>query len=65
MSCYFKQHNIKYVDYKDVETLKRFINPHGRMIASKRTDVSTKYQKLLATAIKRARHMGLLPYVAR
>ena len=65
MACYFKQHNIKHIDWKDVETLKRFINPHGRMIASKRSDVSAKYQKMLATAVKRARFMGLLPYIAR
>jgi small subunit ribosomal protein S18 len=63
--CYFSQHNIKYIDYKDTEILKKFINPHGRMIARKRTGISAKYQRQLATAIKRARFMGLLPYVAR
>lgn len=63
--CYFSQNNIKYIDYKDVELLKKFLNPHGRILAGKRTNVSAKYQRQLATAVKRARFMGLLPYVAR
>ena len=63
--CYFNQHNIDYIDYKDTEVLKKFINPHGRMISRKRTGISAKYQRQLATAVKRARFMGLLPYVAR
>jgi len=62
--CYFSQHNIKHIDYKDTEILKKFINPHGRMIARKRTGISATYQRQLATAIKRARFLGLLPYVA-
>ncbi|MCX6718988.1 MAG: 30S ribosomal protein S18 [Candidatus Taylorbacteria bacterium] len=62
--CYFSQHNIKYIDYKDTEILKRFINPHGRMVSRKRTGISAKFQRQLATAIKRARFMGLIPYVA-
>ena len=63
--CYFSQHNIKFVDYKDTDILKKFINPHGRMIARKRSGLTAKYQRQLATAVKRARFMGLLPYVAR
>lgn len=63
--CYFSQHNIKYIDYKDIEILKKFLNPHGRMIARKRSGISAKYQRQLATAVKRARFMGLLPYVAK
>ncbi len=63
--CYFSQQNIKHIDYKDTEILKKFVNPHGRMIARKRTGISAKYQRQLATAIKRARFMGLLPFVAR
>ena len=62
--CYFSQHNIKFIDYKDTDVLKKFINPHGRMIAKKRSGISAKYQRQLATAVKRARFMGLLPYVA-
>ena len=63
--CYFSQHNIKHIDYKDTEILKKFINPHGRMIARKRTGITAKYQRQLAMAIKRARFMGLLPFVAK
>jgi small subunit ribosomal protein S18 len=62
--CYFSQHNIKYIDYKDTEILKKFLNPHGRLLSKKRTGVAAKYQRQLATAVKRARFMGLLPYVA-
>lgn len=64
-NCYFKQNGIKYVDYKDTELLKRFVNPHGRIMGKKRTGVSSEYQRKLALAIKRARFMGLLPYVSR
>lgn len=63
--CYFSQHNIKYIDYKDTEVLRKFLNPHGRLISRKRSQISAKYQRQLATAVKRARFMGLLPYVAR
>ncbi len=64
-NCYFKQNNIKYVDYKDTELLKKFVNPHARILGKKRTGVSTEYQKKLAEAIKRARFMALLPYLSR
>jgi small subunit ribosomal protein S18 len=63
--CYFSSNGITYIDYKDVETLKKFINPHGRIISRKRTGVSSKSQRKLATAVKRARFIGLLPFVAR
>ncbi|MFA6269601.1 MAG: 30S ribosomal protein S18 [Candidatus Paceibacterota bacterium] len=64
-NCYFKQNGIKYVDYKDTELLKKFINPHARMLSKKKTGVSTEFQKKLAVAIKRARFMALLPYLSR
>ncbi|HRH26772.1 MAG TPA: 30S ribosomal protein S18 [Parcubacteria group bacterium] len=64
-NCYFTENNIKHIDYKDVELLKKFLNPHARMIARKRTGVTAKNQRNLAMAIKRARFMGLLPYVSR
>ncbi len=63
--CYFTQNGIKHIDYKDLELLKKFINPHSRMQSRKRTGVSAKNQRKLALAIKRARYMGLLPYVTR
>ncbi len=61
--CYFKQNNIKHIDYKDVELLKRFLTPNARIMGSKRTGVGAKSQRQLAAAIKRARFMGLLPYI--
>lgn len=63
--CYFSTHNIKYIDYKDVDLLKQFINPHGRVIAGKRTTVCAKHQRKVAEAIKRARFLGLMPYISR
>lgn len=63
--CYFSQNNIKHIDYKDTEIIKKFLNPHGRMVSRKKSGVSAKSQRQLAVAVKRARFMGLLPYVAR
>lgn len=63
--CYFSLHNVEYVDYKDVESLKKFTNPHARMMARKRTGICAKHQRMFSQAIKRARFMGLLPFVAR
>ena len=62
---YFAANNIKHIDYKDVELLKKFINPSARILARKRTGVSAKNQRKLSQAIKRARFMGLLPYIAK
>lgn len=53
------------IDYKDVELLKKFLNPHARILNKKKTAVSAKEQRELALAIKRARFMGFLPFVAR
>ena len=53
------------VDYKDVETLKKFLNPHGKIMARRRTGLSASAQRALATAVKRARFMALLPYIVR
>lgn len=62
---YFNENSIKYIDYKDADLLKKFLNPHARMISRKRTGVTAKNQRNLATAVKRARFMGLLPFVSR
>jgi small subunit ribosomal protein S18 len=62
--CYFKKNNITTIDYKDLELLRRFISPNGKIISRRVTGTSAKYQRLLATSIKRARQMALLPYVA-
>lgn len=61
--CFFKQNNIKYIDYKDLDLLRRFLTPQGKIMPRKRTGVSAKNQRKLALAIKRARFMGLLPYI--
>ncbi|MFA6551907.1 MAG: 30S ribosomal protein S18 [Candidatus Paceibacterota bacterium] len=63
--CYFSQNNIKHIDYKDIEVLKKFLNPHGRMLSRKKTGISAKYQRKLAEAVKRARFMAILPFVTR
>lgn len=62
---FFSVHNVKHVDYKDVEVLKRFLNPHGRIQSRRKTGLSAANQRKLALAVKRARFMALLPYVAR
>ena len=62
--CYFKKNNITVIDYKDLELLKRFISANGKIIPRRVTGTGAKYQRLLATAIKRARQMAFLPYVA-
>lgn len=62
---YFSANNIKFIDYKDVDILKKFINPNGKIMGHKRTGVTSKNQRQLATAIKRARFLGLLPFVAK
>ncbi len=61
--CYFTKNNITFIDYKDVELLKKFISANGKIIPRRVTGTSAKYQRMLATAIKRARQMALLPYI--
>ena len=61
--CYFTKNNIETIDYKDVELLKKFISERGKILPRRVTGTSAKYQRMLTTAIKRARHMVLLPYV--
>ncbi|HPK05835.1 MAG TPA: 30S ribosomal protein S18 [Bacteroidales bacterium] len=62
--CRFKRSGIKYIDYKDADFLLRFVNEQGKILPRRVTGTSTKYQKKVAQAIKRARHIALLPYVA-
>lgn len=61
--CYFTKNNIKHIDYKDVELLKRFISEKGKILPRRVTGTCAKYQRQLAIAIKRARIMALLPFV--
>jgi small subunit ribosomal protein S18 len=62
--CRFKKNGIKYVDYKDPEFLKKFLNEQGRILPRRITGTSLKYQRKVSRSIKRARHLALLPYVA-
>lgn len=62
--CRFKKLGIKYVDYKNIDFLMRFLNEQGKVLPRRITGNSLKYQKKLATAVKRARQLALLPYVA-
>ncbi|MGD2003352.1 MAG: 30S ribosomal protein S18, partial [Flavobacteriales bacterium] len=62
--CRFKKAGIKYIDYKDPDYLLRFVNPQGKILPRRLTGTSLKYQRKLATAIKRSRHIALMPYVA-
>lgn len=63
MYCRFKKAGIKYVDYKDTKFLSQFINPQGKILPRRYTGTSSKYQKQVSTAIKRARFLALMPYI--
>ncbi len=54
----------KHVDYKDVAYLRQFVNPHAKMLSKKRTGLPADKQRDIALAIKRARYMALMPYLA-
>lgn len=62
--CPFTAAGIKEIDYKDIETLTKFITERGKILPRRITGVSACHQKRLASAIKRARHMALLPFVS-
>jgi len=61
--CRFKKSRIKYVDYKDPDFLRRFLNEQGKILPRRLTGTSLKYQRKVANSVKRARHLALLPYV--
>jgi small subunit ribosomal protein S18 len=62
--CRFRRFDIKHIDYKDVDFLMNFINEQGKILPRRITGNSLKYQRRVATAIKRSRHLAFLPYVA-
>ena len=64
-TCPFSEKGALPIDYKDIRTLQKFISERGKMIPSRITAVSTKKQRELAVAIKRARFLGLLPYAVK
>lgn len=61
--CRFKKMGIRYVDYKDAEFLKKFVNDQGKILPRRITGNSLKFQRKVSTAVKKARQMALLPYV--
>jgi small subunit ribosomal protein S18 len=61
--CRFRKYGIKYVDYKDPDFLKQFVNEQGKILPRRITGNSLKFQRRIATAIKRSRHLAMLPYV--
>jgi small subunit ribosomal protein S18 len=62
--CRFKKSGIKYVDYKNPDFLIKFINEQGKILPRRVTGTSQKFQKRVNKAVKRARHLAILPYVA-
>jgi small subunit ribosomal protein S18 len=60
--CMFCTSNIKYIDYKNAELLKRYLNPQGKILPRKKTTVCAKHQRLLTDALKRARILALIPF---
>ena len=61
--CRFKRSGIKYIDYKDPEFLKKLLNEQGKILRRRITGTSLKFQRRVSQAVKRARHLALLPYV--
>ena len=62
--CRFKKNGIKYIDYKDADFLLKFVNEQGKILPRRLTGTSLKYQRKVSVAVKRARHLALMPYVA-
>ncbi|ERJ13342.1 30S ribosomal protein S18 [Haloplasma contractile] len=60
--CYFTENKIKKIDFKDIDLLKRFVSDRGKILPRRVTGTSAKYQRELTKAIKKARHMALLPF---
>ena len=63
--CFFCSQNLKEVDYKEVDLLRRFVSSQAKIIDPRHTSVCAKHQRKVAQAVKRARFMGLLPYVRK
>lgn len=61
--CRFKKSGIKYIDYKDANFLMKFVNEQGKILPRRITGTSIKFQRKIAQAVKRARHLALMPYV--
>ena len=62
--CRFRKYNIRHIDYKDPDFLLQFINEQGKILPRRITGTSLTYQRRVASAVKRARHLAILPFVA-
>jgi len=62
--CRFKKAGIKYIDYKDPNFLLKFVNEQGKILPRRVTGTSLKFQRKVSQAVKRSRHLALMPYVA-
>jgi len=62
-TCYFCEEDIEHVDYKDIGTLKEFLTERGKIRSRRQTSTCAQHQRQLAKAVKRARHLALLPFV--
>ena len=62
--CRFKKSGIKYIDYKDADFLLKFVNEQGKILPRRLTGTSLKFQRKVSQAVKRARHIAVLPFVA-
>lgn len=60
--CKFTAEGVKEIDYKDIDTLKQYVTETGKIVPSRITGTKARYQRQLATAVKRARYLALLPY---
>lgn len=60
--CKFTADGVKQIDYKDLETLRAYISETGKIVPSRITGTKARYQRQLSTAVKRARHLALIPY---
>ena len=63
-TCWFTENKVQFIDYKDGKILRRFISERGKIIPRRISGTNAKYQRMLAEAIKRSRHMAILPFVA-
>ncbi|OHA81229.1 MAG: 30S ribosomal protein S18 [Candidatus Yonathbacteria bacterium RIFCSPHIGHO2_01_FULL_51_10] len=63
--CFFSQNNVKHIDYKNTDIIRKFLTPSASIMPRRRSGVCSKHQRMLSLAVKRARFLGLLPYIAR
>ncbi|MEA3377513.1 MAG: 30S ribosomal protein S18 [Anaerolineae bacterium] len=62
-TCYFCEEGIEHIDYKDIDTLREFLTERGKIRSRRQTSTCAQHQRQLAKAVKRARHIALLPFV--